>query len=122
MEKEILTNNILIAEFIGFKKNGYLWHAPVQYLNIYPKAIFVGDNTNSFRFHKSWDWLAPAIIKISHLKGPFRISIGNVATYCKVEDVPLNIKDNSNTDPLTAVYNSVIDFIKWHNQQENNGN
>ncbi len=63
-ELETLSQNVTIAEYMGFTGTHYRLHPPVD-LKPYPKTIYVGTNIpNSLKFHKEWNWLMPVWKKL----------------------------------------------------------
>lgn len=65
--REILEGNKLIAEFMGFEKNGNIYTNKPR---SYPSSLFLYKGLNNkvmeddLRFHSSWDWLMPVVRKI----------------------------------------------------------
>ncbi len=118
-EQEILEGNKLIAEFMGFVKDGFLWkHRDVKLSKYYPKNIFEGDNTNSFKFHSSWDWLMPVVEKLECLENcrfQFEIYTG---PRCFIYDNSHDLIEGDSDTKLQAVYESIVEFIKWYSAQE----
>lgn len=107
MQREYIEGNKLIAVFMGFKKRGYLWMHPFEYMNVYPNVVFEGDNTDSFRFHSSWNWLMPVVFKILFKTGftqegeQYIFAIQNALGNCEI----------------TNLWKTVVEFIEWHNKQ-----
>lgn len=105
-----MNDNELIAEFMGFRygqnadKNGFM------------------------KYNKSWDWLMPVVEKIESLpehplykKYRFSVSIKNNS--CEISFARLSKGEPGHNHyegktKIDAVYKSVIDFIKWYNQQK----
>ena|SRR6185436_10170478 len=110
------TENELIAEFVGFEI--------IQAEKSFP--LYLNPHTNSWvtkndlRFNSSWDWLMPVIERIDSLMPPIKmpqdlnaLKEGNHGSekFMDVIAVPLNT-------PITEVYKSVVEFIKWYNTQK----
>ena len=89
-----------------------------------------GDNgyrmAKDFEYHSSWDWLIPVVEKIKSIditpppnyRG-YRIEIV-VQGYVKIEGFPMpTIFKNVSIEGslINSVYNAVIAFITWYNQQ-----
>lgn len=108
-EQKIIESNKLIAEFMGFKKVDYLWHTPIRLVNKYPKSIFEGDNTNSFRFHESWDWIMPVCKKIFDIRE--EEDLGN----CDGHYFTGAMKEGMGRVDVDMVFYNVCGFIKWYN-------
>lgn len=96
-QEEILTNNTLIAFFIGehnIEVDGY-----------------VSRNKNiisRLKYHSSWDWLMPVVEKI------FNITDEDTRTFSGNSIFELGL---STTKEI--IYQAVIEFIKWYNTQNN---
>lgn len=111
-------NNKLIAEFMGYALyEGYSYIVPH-----YDSYVGVDGNMHetpihhihSLKFHTSWDWLMPVVHKI-------------VADYEFNEQEELS--DNEYRESLmdivpfgiiSDVYESVVEFIKWYNENKKN--
>ena len=100
--KNVTENNKLIAEFMGYPKH---------------KIDFVGkrlnfENSKHNTYHKDWNWLIEVVEKIESLG--YRIEI--VKHICRIY---LSNKEtivfSENTPKIEAVYNAVVEFIKWYN-------
>lgn len=102
--QEIIENNRLIAEFMGFNTSpsGELYHVVINnnHLGYFHPATML--------FHNSWDWLMPVIDKITSLD-----------EYSKYVDYTSSMVDSGgifiNTRFISVTHEQVIDFIKWHN-------
>ena len=79
------------------------------------------------QFNTSWDWLIPVVEKIESLKwvDEFNICYDEVAKGSYANILP-SYKDTFNslstdiyTNKINAVYDVVIQFIKWFNQHNN---
>lgn len=106
INEEIIVNNKLIAEFmdsITLDGNGNS-----------------KEDINSFKYHKSWDWLMPVVDKIENL-GNCQIDIS--FEWCRIcykgglfeIDTRNHIKANTK---IEAVYFACIEFIKWYNDEQ----
>lgn len=95
MEKTIEQNNRLIAEFIGF------------YGNPYTKEPITSIKKDS-KYHKSWDWLMPALQKIDKLE------------YSIPEDSNLigDITNSLLNLDIEETYLAVVEFIIYNNKNE----
>lgn len=91
-------NNRLIAEFEGYE---------TYEMNGYINVHYSDDNIRTIvdtHYHTSWDWLMPVVEEIDHLEYESeRLDKINQALVTKV------IKD---------VYNAVVEFIKWYNENK----
>ncbi len=139
-KEKILEGNKLIAEFMCFVKDGFLWkHGDVKLAQHYPKHIFEGDNTDSFKFYSSWDWLMPVVIKIENLnladymyqwegsEGETRYNFKKITVdiennYCWIFidldlDPPHDICNHMADTKIEATWLCVVDFIKVYNER-----
>lgn len=104
-KKEIIKNNKLIAEFMGWKvsKKG------IKYKNSLPSYGYVHCHIDYLQFHKSWDWLRPVVIKIKeivdHLPEDDWQDEGR--GFC------FYFEDNIIMKDIEDVYNEVVRFVKW---------
>lgn len=117
--KEIIDGNKLIAEFMGWQKSIYE-NLPDR---MYKDNYSIGKPINQFEYNSSWDSLMPVVEKIETINRyneyyPDMVTIWK--NCCKIND-----GNNGNelfcnyaTTKIEAVYRTVIEFIKWYNQQE----
>ena len=118
---ETKNNNKLIAEFMGYKvmeEDKFLAYD-------YPK----GTDLNkvmvdvAIKYHTDWNWLMPVVEKIesmSHTKGRhYFLAMGQA--YVGFEIDRMNVQPfakwgtSSNYRKKEAVYEAVVEFIQWHN-------
>lgn len=141
-ENKFITNNSLIAEFIGFKSVEVPFDMGCKYLEVPPerqkqaaeesKKYFYEGNPYSpyssfypkeMRFHYSWDWLMPVVEKIESMG--YRTTLF-CHEYGKEDGNSMHIKDSSHTmlgdgfasTKIEAVYKAVVEFIKWYNENK----
>ncbi len=121
--KTIQENNLLIAKFMG----GTITNIKgLQKPMIYP--IMGGTHyVDKLKYHLSFDWLMPAIEKIS-LLNTFNKGFMGVSTqyykrcivHCyKNEQRVHTIDILDSVTNLDATYQAVIQFINWYNLQTN---
>lgn len=119
--KEIIEGNKLIAFFMDLTDNNYGQQFIVENNKDWVSA-------SNLKFHTSWDWLMPVVEKIKKLEFEFntfsdytktekyrnevRISELSVDKYCRILI--------RNTDMLDAIFNAVVEFIKWYNETQPN--
>lgn len=102
-------NNKLIAEFMGYNfitRNAFIARYPKDFI----------DNSDCYKcFHNSWDWLMPVIEKVENLNFAVEIS----ESYCEIKDGSSIVIELGGGDytKISATYKTLVDFIKWHNQQ-----
>ena len=104
-----LENNKLIAEFLGYIDNGcsedgFLMH-PITNYDV---------EISGLKYHEDWNWLMEIVEKIESLgyrieivKHICRIYLSNKETIVISENIP----------KIEAVYSTVVEFIKWYNNQ-----
>ncbi len=115
-------NNILIAEFMGFKyelKNHYGTTILQNPLN--KKAY----GKSSLKFHESWNWLMEVADKIESLNKHYRVLI--TPEYVSVNEKHsaiylVNIYSEEYMTKKKAAYHCFIEFIKKYNISINNLN
>lgn len=109
-KEEIIENNKLIAEFMGYNphyKNGIF-----QGYELKPKIITFPEH---LKYHTSWDWLMSVVEKIWKITD-CRSSIfyfeanEELTIYGKTEPSMDNNKENC--------YSAVVEFIKWYNENK----
>ena len=114
--KNIVENNKLIAEFLGYSQphpdypNTTYWYKK----DCQPLTILL--------FHSDWNWLMRVVEKIENLQDENNCAIYNV----QIEQSFTEIIDNHTSETIIynidadskieAVYNTVIEFIKWYNE------
>lgn len=136
---DITEGNRLIAEFMGdsviveddgiaiiSQTSFLLWFSGVNRLEEHRKKCY----------HSSWDWLMPVVEKIElidlsngqygytvHIEG-WRCKVtdafgdkksNKIRTHIAIENNPVRGLDISSK--IEAVYIAVVEFIKWHNNQ-----
>lgn len=117
MKEEILEGNKLIAEFMGCEFGHGFWAGAGDY-------FFPGNTATAseLKYHSSWDWLMPVVEKIEKVGCVVQIWKSNAAG-CKITKIgsrhekpkSFTIEGNS---LIEAVYETVVDFIKWHNTNQ----
>jgi len=94
MEKSIIENNTMIAEFMGWKFNK---HRKAYYIPSGNKYSFKG-KTEDLMFHYWWDWLMPVIGKLSNAcENPEELDSLKYALLC---------------NDIDTAYACVVDLIK----------
>ena len=91
-----MTNNELIAEFIGFQKTNLGWFDNEETMNFKSDGNTYG--SYELKFHSSWDWLMPVIEKI-YDEGSFD------------NELVLLIRDSVAELNLKNTYESIIDYL-----------
>lgn len=127
LEKSILENNKLIAEFMGIEvsKIGkkFRFHLPpCGYFKVHPKFI---------KYHVSWDWLMPVVEKIESIEddhhGHFGVYISsnscviqgtNFRSDKRLSNTPIYFSDYTLENKIVSTYRAVVEFIKWYNNNK----
>lgn len=133
MEKEILENSKLIAEFMGMKN--------ISSVNQHPEyKDQEGDYwfPERMEYHLSWNWLMPVVEKIAKLQfKPVEVinngedsyydniyprTFGMVNADTRKFMVRLNkFPLHQSNSLIEATYYAVIEFIEWYNKQNSHG-
>tara|TARA_R100001463_G_scaffold27291_1_gene63329 strand:- start:179 stop:649 length:471 start_codon:yes stop_codon:yes gene_type:complete len=95
MDHECISDNEMIAEFMGWKRGKNEETNTNQYFLAQPEHWYLKDE-NELEYHTSWDWLMPVILKLSPL------------TECGIK-----IQRN---ETIESAYSFVVKFIKEHNE------
>lgn len=117
---EIIKSNSLIANFMGwkFKSNSRITN-PIDSSAFYQHKDFRGFYLRDMQYHQSWDWLMPVVIKLQEIAGQY--SLGKINNMFGLDFKSDNIeKCFIGTPNINEVYESVIDFIIFYNEQTNN--
>jgi hypothetical protein len=135
-KEEIQKSNILIAKFMGWNKEDIYDHGRNGKRDILKKekdsSVYISISELASRnkcYHNSWDWLMPVVEKIAGYDyATADIHWGTGCTdsfaWCDIlwevhKKKKYRTPDNLNIDEqslITAVYISVVDFIKWYNK------
>lgn len=108
-DKETIEGDEIIAIFDGYEKEGEKFWRNHAWTTI-----------SGLKYHSDWSRLMPVVEKISLGYALFRLIIGNVnsTAHFEVDDeFPLHRSTTDKT--IETVWKQVIQFIKWHNQGEN---
>ena len=103
--EQIEEGNKLIADFTG-NKSFFTDEETFAIGKEREQHPFRYDDISETKFHSSWDWLMPAVKKIQQLK---------IAEFTNKKPVMAAIMDVE----IESLWNSVVVFIKWYNQQTN---
>jgi hypothetical protein len=106
-ETNIVEGNKLIAEFMGIRDKVDCWNANekkfVPSYHIEGRTMFM--IARDLKYHTSWDWLKPVVDEIFTYSVAFPEQAKPIRAMSIVVDI-------------TACYNRVLQFIKWHNESE----
>lgn len=120
--EEIIEGNKLIAEFMGGKfRKSKDKNTLNKYFDLKDKGYFYYEN--EIRYHTSWDWIMPVLEKIEQIGCIIEISYSlvcmcRICVIGKKHEKAFNIINDNNggLEPIIAIYKSVVEFIKWYNQ------
>ena len=130
--ENIIENNKIIAEFLDWEFDDLSETFETPFLKLVDPQAF-GDEQFSCKlqdfeleFHSDWNWLMSVVEKIENLQDENNCAIYNV----QIEQSFTEIIDNHTSETIIydidadskieAVYNTVIEFIKWYNEQNKN--
>lgn len=119
--EQTIENAELIAKFLGWKLSAgsdNLYEIPIKQ-RILP---FFGEDAYTpaqMRWHSDWNWLIMVLSKIEHQGCIIEtwISLASGCRIMKPTNNPIVITAKENNSYLQAVYDSVIEYIKWYNTQ-----
>lgn len=98
--EEIIEGNRLIAEFMVERSD----------------LLFI---TFSSKYHKLWDWLMPVVEKIESMGHPCKICLSHTEfLHCHSDTMSITWP-MAGTSKIESVYDAVLTFIKWYNNQTN---
>ncbi len=121
-QEQIIEGNKLIAEFMGFEKNGKYnnldcWFVPDKNPMIQKYSSWGGNmsmTTEGLRFNTSWDWIMSVIEKIESLGYHTNIEyFGEHRVFFSHDCI-----GERESDKITATYKAVIQFINWYKQNK----
>lgn len=118
------SDKIIIAEFMG----GVM----VDYKETNVSKIKFGEgrmgyekpynaySLSELKYTSSWDWLMPVVGKIHNLF----VEESDIRTNGMAYSTTLHLDDHLSSANISGVYNEVVGFIKWYNENktQENGN
>lgn len=124
-----MENNELIAEFMGGrkqivteKKEGGYSEGTVLWWDLFDES----GCTTYLDFDSSWDWLMPVVEKIWKMDKMITInffskpSIVSTRIYSWGLGDDIHEREQESDSIIEAVYKAVVEFIKWHNEENQN--
>ena len=98
--ENIIENNRLIAEFLGFQLTDLGWFDSEEVLSNIER-----DNTfDNLKFHYDWNWLIKIVEKILNVS----LEIDSMEMYYNITDsIPY----------IAKTYGECVEFIKWYNEK-----
>lgn len=115
--EEISEGNKLISEFMGWNDSEYHkgYVEPPKEISSFVTPMHIED----FKYHSSWDWLMPAVIKTNKMNKMVTINLWSEqsTTECKIYNWGIGepYQETECENPLESVYKTVVAFIKWYN-------
>lgn len=117
-----IENNKLLAEFMGWEFGRYE-HLPNKcYKGVFNSAEEMGQHLDQMRYDSDWNWLMEVVEKINnlHIKGSPEIRIGKFFTEVFFDGKFSVFHITKTVNKIQTVYFSCLEFIKWHNELQNN--
>ena len=127
--ENIVENNKLFAEFLDWEFDDLSETFETPFLKLVEPQAFGDEQFSSklqdfeLEFHTDWNWLMRVVEKIENLQDENNCAIYNM----QIEQSFTEIIDNHTSETIIydidadskieAVYNTVIEFIKWYNEQ-----
>lgn len=116
-----MTNNKLIAEFIGFYACTDPNHAhdrcyDIRSVSKYKFTEAGYRKSNEMKFESSWDWLMPVVEKVEKIEGVRVIIKGS---RCRIL-AGKKVFSCHTISKLNSMYRVVVEFIEWYNNQPKN--
>lgn len=110
--ENIIENNKLIAEFMGFDGQHEEWCGN----NIVDLNEFVDENQlRPYNPHERWDDLMPVYKQMRNcLESMLRPTVNHC---CKGDMIELDASLELTDINIKGVYKHIVEFIKWHNEQ-----
>jgi len=112
INQKILKNNILIANFMNL--NILFPDSKIDFDKDKEKIFYLPEH---LCYHCSWDWLIPVLNKCykiwkeCNLNSRLPVNFWNEIDF---ENINYSIFENN----IKNVFNSVIEFVKWYNQNK----
>lgn len=133
VQKEIIEDNKLIAEFMGWSSHPKLENCSINRNKNRILPFWVSYNmeipNDEFKYHSSWDWLMPVVEKIESLNFKTVLATSELTCYKyymniitgigivkETIDNPSKLMCKSNSK-IECVWSTVVEFIKWYNKQ-----
>jgi len=117
-------SNRLIAEFMGVKPSLYA-HGHYVYSDM-PWFSVRHDNFEDtmdsiaeyVKYHKKWDWLMPVVERIEGIGFPVDIFGRAVSIHKQDGESVIDLSGVSYENKMSTVYNAVVLFIMWYNENQ----
>lgn len=119
-----IENNKIIAEFLSVKIHPCETIENFKFLPIEERGLYNGYFIDELKYHEDWNWLMVVVEKIESLEIFDRMGRFNINTKNFDENYTSFITDKDEDfiqcegdTKIEAVYNAVVEFIKWYNNQ-----
>ena len=119
-----IENNKIIAEFLSVKIHPCETIENFKFLPIEERGLYNGYFIDELKYHEDWNWLMEVVEKIESLEIFDRMGRFNINTKNFDENYTSFITDKDEDfiqcegdTKIEAVYNAVVEFIKWYNNQ-----
>ena len=119
-----IENNKIIAEFLSVKMHPCETIENFKFLPIEERGLYNGYFIDELKYHEDWNWLMEVVEKIESLEIFDRMGRFNINTKNFDENYTSFITDKDEDfiqcegdTKIEAVYNAVVEFIKWYNNQ-----
>lgn len=117
---EFFFGNNLIAEFMGNRMNGGSGYYISGHNANFPSTNSI--STSDLRYHECWEWIMPVVEKISSMGFQVQLLSWEILNRKPENGFRINkgnhiIAFNDNPDMKTAIWKSVVGFVKWHNSE-----
>lgn len=118
---KIVDGNILIAKFLGYKRNEIINNGWMRVKNWDIKDFGYFDDKD-LHYHDNWLWIMPVVEKIESQHGciiQIWLSLGKGCKIMKVTDENKQVRhfDYESNSTIEAIWQCVIQFINWYNTQ-----
>lgn len=128
-EQEIIDGNKLIAEFHHGTDFG--WRIKTDDTSLKRGEIYVANNQVKLRtddddpdieldYHSNWSRLMPVVEKIGNteIQKVFAEVVLKTSSTCEIQIDGIYYKEGVSANLIEAIWEAVIDFIKWYNSQK----
>ena len=113
-----IENNKIIAEFLSVKIHPCETIENFKFLPIEERGLYNGYFIDELKYHEDWNWLMVVVEKIESLQNEngYIAQVNISSNYCEII-LNNSIIEVEEKTKIEAVYNAVIEFIKWYNNQ-----
>lgn len=109
MNTNIIENNKIIADFIGWEKYSHDRYSNIKNFKIY--------YCEDLKFHSDWNWLMEVVEKIESLNYTTDVqNIIGLGHYFRIYSAGADVITVRDYDTkIKSVYRGCLEFIKWYN-------